>query len=356
MRRVPQLDGLRGIAILMVFLFHAFGTHLLWAGVDLFFVLSGYLITRILLHLKEQALAAGAPFRTAYWRAFYFRRARRILPPYILFLLIVGLFFPIHWSHVWYWYVFFGANIEVAITGLAFLPIVPLWSLAVEEQFYLIWPCVLRVLSNRAVKRIALGMIVGEPVLRAVFTPLFHSYWPIYTLPLFRTDTLAWGAWIAVSEYETPSWPALHRNLAGLSAVIASGILGGLSAFSFFRRGANLIPFNVWGYSLIGIICGGVIVYALGSEDGFLHRLLAAPGLRYLGRISYTFYLYHLGVLLLAHHDIPSPVLSAVVAFLITLAFASISWIALESPILSWSPKNRPAPVQTKIRAAGSGS
>lgn len=338
----------------MVFLFHAFGAFLLWSGVDLFFVLSGYLITRILLHLKEQALTSGAPFRTVYWRAFYLRRARRILPPYVLFLLLAGLVFPLHWSHVWYWYAFFGANIEVAITGLAFLPVVPLWSLAVEEQFYLIWPSVVRVLSNRALKRTVFGMIVVEPILRALFTPVFHSYWPIYTLPFFRTDTLAWGAWIAVSEYDSPLWPSLHRGFARLSALTGGAILGGLSTLIIFRRGANLIPFNAWGYTLIGLICGSVMVYVIGSDDGVVHRILAVRALRYLGRISYTFYLFHLAVLLLVRRAIPSVSLSALAAFLITLAFASISWVAMESPILNWFPKSQRGPAQTKVRAAGS--
>lgn len=87
MRRIPQLDGLRAAAILMVFSTHALHVPLLWMGVDLFFVLSGYLITRILLGLKQEPLKAG------YWRTFYTRRAVRILPPLALFLSGAGLLF-----------------------------------------------------------------------------------------------------------------------------------------------------------------------------------------------------------------------------------------------------------------------
>ncbi len=81
MRRIPQLDGLRGVAILMVFLYHALSVPLFWSGVDLFFVLSGYLITGILLRLKDKEKLANTPSGTGYWGEFYFRRARRILPP-----------------------------------------------------------------------------------------------------------------------------------------------------------------------------------------------------------------------------------------------------------------------------------
>src|ERR1700677_2373218 len=90
MRRISQLDGLRGIAILMVFFYHAFSVPLLWFGVDLFFVLSGYLITGILLRLKERTADEAS---ASFFVPFYVRRAIRILPPYLVFLVVVSLFF-----------------------------------------------------------------------------------------------------------------------------------------------------------------------------------------------------------------------------------------------------------------------
>ena len=88
MQRIPQVDGLRAVAILMVFATHALSIPLLWMGVDLFFVLSGYLITGILLRLKEERITGGS-----YWKPFYFRRIRRIMPPYIGFLILITPFF-----------------------------------------------------------------------------------------------------------------------------------------------------------------------------------------------------------------------------------------------------------------------
>lgn len=102
MKRTLQLDGLRGIAILMVFVYHALYAPLLWSGVDLFFVLSGYLITGILLRLKTSERAKAASLSS-----FYSKRARRILPPYLLFLFLASVVFHVHWSHAWYWYTLF---------------------------------------------------------------------------------------------------------------------------------------------------------------------------------------------------------------------------------------------------------
>ena len=110
MQRVPQLDGLRAIAILMVFAHHALHVPFLWTGVDLFFVLSGYLITGILLKAKPERNMRG------YWGPFYKRRALRILPPYVGFLGVLSLTFRVPWPHVWYWY--------------AFLQLILLWPLA----------------------------------------------------------------------------------------------------------------------------------------------------------------------------------------------------------------------------------
>jgi peptidoglycan/LPS O-acetylase OafA/YrhL len=176
MKRIPQLDGLRGIAILMVFLFHALQVPVFWSGVDLFFILSGYLITGILLRLKVQGDNGGTCV------SFYVRRACRILPPFIGFLAMATLFFHVNWTHVWYWYVFFDANLASATHHNAVRAMVPFWSLAVDEQFYFIWPWVVLFASQKTLKKITAGVIVIAPVLRAICTPVFSSHWPVYSL------------------------------------------------------------------------------------------------------------------------------------------------------------------------------
>ena len=185
LRRVSQLDGLRGIAILMVFFYHAFNIPVFWSGVDLFFVLSGYLITGVLLRLKEHH-GIGVKGRSRAWRMFYLRRGRRIFPPYVGFLLAVSLVYAVPWAKVWYFYVFFGANVATLLYPLPFVAMIPLWSLAVEEQFYFVWPTVVFLTRSATLKKVALGVIVTVPVLRAICTLFVSTHDAIYFLTPFR--------------------------------------------------------------------------------------------------------------------------------------------------------------------------
>jgi len=132
-RRIVQLDGLRAIAVLMVFVHHSFQSQLFWTGVDLFFILSGFLITGILLDQRQKQIWSG------YLGPFYGRRARRILPPYLLFLVFTSVFFGIGWLRRWYFFLFL-MNTEPFRSMATQYSIGILWSLAVEEQFYLLWP------------------------------------------------------------------------------------------------------------------------------------------------------------------------------------------------------------------------
>jgi len=345
MGRLPQLDGLRGIAILMVFATHALHVPGLWMGVDLFFVLSGYLITRILLRLKFDREEGG------YWRPFYNRRALRILPPYIGFVIFLGLVFAPRWHSVWWYYIFFGSNLPLAFGIVPIAAVTPLWSLAVEEQFYFIWPWVALFCSNRVLRRVAFTALIVTPILRAVVTPFFHSHMPVYALTPFRADTLACGAFIAISQEEEHDW-VVSKAASGFWLALAAGvILLCISAtFTWFRTGANHILFNAIGYSLSTVMFGGSLVYVLGGR-GVLCDLLAWSGLRYMGRISYTFYLYHVAVLSLLEHQIHDLVPLAVASFAVTSGISALSWRFIESPILrrgSW--KNVASVIQDASR------
>ena len=143
MKYIPQLDGIRAFAILGVFLYHS-PLHFKggWAGVDLFFVLSGFLITRILASHREMPIKQ-------YFGTFYMRRARRILPPYIALMIIASLLFGFSWLPTWYTYLGAMNFPRVGPPELSML-----WSLAVEEQFYLFWPFVVLFVPRR---RLALG-------------------------------------------------------------------------------------------------------------------------------------------------------------------------------------------------------
>src|SRR5580658_6430483 len=170
MKRILRLDGVRALAFLTIFVHHGFGVRHLWAGVDIFFVLSGFLITSILMdgHGKEGA-----------WSRFYERRALRILPPYLVFLLLATFVFHLRWGKNALWYGLFAMNFAEAFNlGVPGLGI--LWSLAVEEQFYLFWPIVALRFSPRIVLRCAVALIVLAPILRGIATPFLHDHSAIY--------------------------------------------------------------------------------------------------------------------------------------------------------------------------------
>ena len=335
MRRLQQLDGLRGIAILMVFATHALHIPGLWMGVDLFFVLSGFLITRILLHSKVTRDKSG------YWRPFYIRRAQRILPPYLGFLIFAALVLAFRWQNSWLYYLCFASNFPSALGTVPIVAVTPLWSLAVEEQFYFAWPWVVRFCNARVLRRTAVAVLVGAPVLRALATPFFHNHMPIYTLTPFRADTLACGAFIAISENEWESWSESNK-WAGFSLSLASLLaLFGLSTmFPWFRTGANTVLFNTAGYSLSTLMFGGLLVYSLAPSET-IQRILSWSGLRYLGRISYTFYLYHVAILYLLERRIHARIALTLVSFAVTTSIAALSWHLIESPILKRRQERR---------------
>jgi peptidoglycan/LPS O-acetylase OafA/YrhL len=329
MKRKIQLDGVRGMALLMVFSYHALHVHLFWAGVDLFFVLSGYLITGILIRMKEKL---GS--RSAVLKSFYGRRACRILPPLLLFLLVGSLVYHTHWLHILGSYAFFNANFTIAFNKGVLPAFNPLWSLAVEEQFYLMWPLVVLLTSLKTLKRVSLGIIVIDPILRALFTP-YLPHLAIYWLTPFRMDTLVCGAAIAIFEYEDRTFIESRHRQAAVCVVAAGALFCVLSMLPTFRRNADTIFFNSLGYSLVVLIFGGAILYALGTRRGGSdYSVLTLRPLRYMGQISYTFYLYHHGVLGLIERDIHSTLGAAFFTFAITGAIAAVSWPYFESPFL----------------------
>src|SRR5262249_34585712 len=158
-------------AMLCVFITHA--TNLpLWMGLDIFFVLSGFLITQILLSLKKNP-AEG------YWRSFYLRRAIRVLPPYVLFLLIAVFAWKMPFAKTWYWYLFLSANVGSALHEIGRGPWAPLWSLALEEQFYLIWPWFVLFCSVRVLQRLLIGLMISAPLLRMLVMPYMADTYAI---------------------------------------------------------------------------------------------------------------------------------------------------------------------------------
>jgi peptidoglycan/LPS O-acetylase OafA/YrhL len=338
-RHLPALDGVRGLAILFVVLDHAaqlspappghlgqtFHDALLAGrmGVDLFFVLSGFLITGILLDARGE----GPRGPRGYFTAFYARRVLRIFPIYYLLVIPFGTW--------WYWV--FAENILVARAGWHAAPqtLTYMWSLAVEEQFYVIWPAIIAVLPRRSLKVLCLALIVGAPVLRLFLPPL-----AAYTLTIARADALAMGGLVALLVREDGNRYA--RQARALAAVAALGF-----ALLLVTDGLA-IPFGhmslVAGSCTVALLAGATIyLLVLGHAPRWVTRAIEHPVLLSLGTYSYAMYLFHVPLSRLVAYWVSThvsgtfPILLATSVGLLGVAWTAawISWRVIERPILS---------------------
>jgi peptidoglycan/LPS O-acetylase OafA/YrhL len=376
---LPALDGLRGLAILLVLLDHftrlqpttAFEQLLSrvatvgWVGVDLFFVLSGFLITGILLDAKGGE---------SYFRNFYLRRACRIFPLYYgyLLLLLVGLphtgvlssgeIRNLLDTQGWYWS--YLSNVMIARAG-SWEPIpmetLHFWSLAVEEQFYLLWPMVVWLVPDRRLKWACVGALVGSLLLRLVLRGAGQPGLVMYVLTPSHLDPLAVGAWLAVSSREPRLLERLTRWAYPLILVSALGVV----AIMMMARGpvVNSLAMQSVGYPLLAVLCAGILLAALaGRDDSPVNRLWRSRPLGFFGRHSYALYVLHPLLLLLAirwGYDVSdfaalmgSQLLAqtwfAAVMVTASAGVAVVSWHCWEQPFLrlkSRFPMGGPSPL-----------
>jgi peptidoglycan/LPS O-acetylase OafA/YrhL len=327
--RVPQLDGLRAVALLLVFLNHSLRVPLAWVGVDVFFVLSGFLITGILLQRKQSSQLDGS----GYLLPFYGRRFLRIVPPYLLTLIVYRLIYRLDDLHPWPLFVFFGMNLQ-----RFFYPggpgDLPLWSLAVEEQFYLVWPFIVLFVSERALLRISLAALVVVPLLRIACTGWLHSEFLIYVLTPFRADLLCAGAALAILwKVRTPQLEAVLRRWAFAGMLLGFGTLGILQIWPYFRLSSDEPLANGLCLSLSLLGAASLLVWAL-ADRGWLRRLLSLAPIRYIGRISFTMYLVHVMVIVQLARYIGWRHIT-VPAFAFTVLYATLSWYLMERPLLN---------------------
>jgi peptidoglycan/LPS O-acetylase OafA/YrhL len=334
MKKIPQLDAVRGVAVLLVLLHNTDqypSLHLQaisangWMGVDLFFVLSGLLITGILLDTKE---ADG------YFRNFYARRCLRIWPLYYSALLLMFVVVPLlrpSEAHIifearsapWWSYPLFLQNFLVPIPTQATGLLGVTWSLAVEEQFYLVWPLVVRFCSMVQLRRIALAVICLSPALR--FYLVRHQV-NIYSNTFCRLDGLMLGALLAIvlhspgfapSKFVAPAWILL--------------LVSGPLALVTETLHARWIVF-----SLVALASVSFVYLALFSKQRWLQALLTTRFLVYTGTISYGIYLLEkipLDAAKATHLD-QYPYLTLPVTAAVTYAMAALSWNLLEKPFL----------------------
>jgi peptidoglycan/LPS O-acetylase OafA/YrhL len=344
-----ELDGLRGIAAVVVFVHHFLQVaatqptggwnwffrlilHLSKygsSGVDVFFVLSGYLITSLLL------IDRGKP---NYFHNFYWKRALRILPVYFVHLILTQSIIGNAWGYIWLSLIFlvnFSQRFHVTTIGVA-------WTLSIEEQFYLIWPNFVRRLRLTSLYYLAFALVLTSVLLRIVM-PLATGGMAIIYTP-YRCDGLGLGAILALQWFEPEGRPQLiqtllnilHSNLLLVLAIISAAVLLCLAAEPPLIAGASISTVNYLAYRLIRRII----------RPGEPNRALTWLGHGvpvYFGKISYSLYLYHVIVLFLvtkhfgqidSSHLGQATALFAL-AFGATIVMSTVSLYAMELPIQS---------------------
>src|ERR1700693_330039 len=293
---MPEWDSLRGLAVLGVLFLHGFywqyselrfshlqqllvlATKAGWLGVNLFFVLSGFLITGILLDSRA---------KPDYYRSFYARRARRILPAYYLLLILLAALRQASAAYLGLSFVYL-ANLTLCF-GVA-NDYGPLWSLAVEEHYYIAWPALLRRSSLRRVAALALGICLAEPLLRAVAFETGHAS-GIATYTWFVADGLAVGSGLAVGLRKSISrWQLKAMGAMLLALAAGAAVLG--RPFGVLTRDTLLgaaLQLTVIHLAFAGVV---LVVLLLGTSSW--HGYVNSSVLGFLGYISYVLYLIHL--------------------------------------------------------------
>jgi len=359
-KRLTSLDGLRGIAILAVIaehtlrLFHptsalsrlwAAFQESSWAGVDLFFVLSGFLITGILLDSRDDK---------RYFLNFYARRTLRIFPLYYAVLVVAILIVPavmgfsklpelysrLVANQLWLWtYLqnFVQSSGPHALPGFGHF-----WSLAVEEQFYWVWPLAVFLLPRRHLFRLCITLCAILPLLRLIMILVGERNWAIRQYTFTRVDSLIWGAIAALlirDIHLAASYRRCAKVLVGLSTLALGAIL--------LRDG--FIPYEgsetlVVGYSAFGVLFSALI-YRSVTTPGSVSAFLSGKLFRWFGKYSYAIYVFHWPItqaytaLVTKRIPIESPYLSALGCFafvtLVSSGIAYLSWHLFEKRVLA---------------------
>ena len=344
-RHLPLLDGVRGCAILLVLATHlASGTAAAsgfddvvlrtlragWIGVDLFFVLSGFLITGILLDSRQDP---------RYFRVFFARRALRILPLYWLYLLLLV-------AGVWWlspdaereslftglpWHATYLTNVIVAIRGWDGFQTGHLWSLSVEEQFYLIWPSLVLFAGARRLRGMTVRAMLWIPALRTAAVAAGVLTLTTHLLTPFRADAFGAGALLAILIRDDDRDRLLPRlRLAGTVAIAI------LIAIALHERGLRYSSpaVRTAGYTLLALGFASLLERVLRAAPGSLTAgTLGSPLLRSFGRYSYSIYLIHPPVLLafdrliLDRNDLAVVAGSRLPAFIVyAVAYTAVMW------------------------------
>jgi peptidoglycan/LPS O-acetylase OafA/YrhL len=369
-KHVPALDGVRGVAIAMVVLTHLgailrdFGFvryfEFGWMGVDLFFVLSGFLITRILLDTRNDE---------RYFRRFYIRRGLRIWPLYYVYLGLTLLFLSVmghlaqkgsaagggHFdfamtSPVWL-YLLFVQNLNPAsLFSLRDAMLAITWSLCIEEHFYLAWPVCVRNFSRRALRWILIAILAASPFLRLAAAhvgrnkPYNFWYQMVNRCTPFHLDSITAGCLLCLV------WLSIGRH-RGSIYFFASLFAAGLCGTVFCLMGGRNASVFSFCYTALAAMFSGLVGLTL---LGRFTAIFTQPFLRYLGKISFGLYLIHPSLFVIfqshrvfdrlgmARHILVAECVAALLACALSLSLAHLSWKFFESRVLSLKARLAP--------------
>lgn len=352
--RIAQLDGLRGLAIGLVLLFHYGSTSRLlwpvasqgWIGVDLFFVMSGFLIGGIVIDNRQAA---------NFYSVFYARRFLRIFPIYYLLLAVIAL---LAWRGALAWpehdrliyNAFHLQNIVVALThdyGPLWLQVT--WSLAVEEHFYLLLPVLVLTVPPRALAYVLVGGILLAILCRILAYALPVDYPRDFArfFTLCRMDALFYGVLLAVAVRMEDVRESIirHRRLVSFGAVALAAAFAAVCHYD--ARFADELLLSTVGLTLLGPLFLAVVVMAVIYKDSWTAWVTQTRVLGWLGRRAYGIYLFHMPALDLTRRAFLHlgfrhfGIALSLAALLVTLAAAALSWAVIEKPLIEWSHRSK---------------
>jgi peptidoglycan/LPS O-acetylase OafA/YrhL len=322
-----------------------------WIGVDLFFVLSGYLITGLLLDSRSSA---------GYFKNFYARRTLRIFPLYyaclVMWIVVAPLLDPSSpvrkealavMSRDQWWYWTYLSNWKMGFDNRwPPMGISVYWSLAIEEQFYVVWPAVVLLSTTRALRGVCLGIMTAALAIRMLQLAAGASPLLVYVGTFSRMDGLAAGAFVSLMLRD-PIQQARAQRLAPWLLMLGAASLAGtwiwIGAFSEFHPLMQTV-----GFTALALTFGSLIIKAV-TPGSRVEQLFRAPVLRFFGKYSYAMYLLHETVVLEVVPHLPqqwiipgemgAQVTRLVVAMSATITLAWVSWHLLEKHFLAMKPR-----------------
>lgn len=333
-KRLPQLDALRAFAILAVLVEHWAGGLREWVpigggtlGVDLFFTLSGFLITGILLEgIERRSPAVGGAIR-----GFYIRRIFRLAPAFYSVLLLLAFLGIGGIASSWPWHAAYLSNFYMASGGTESV----LWTLAVEEQFYLLWPLVLVVTPRRWLVTVAIAMILLAQVSKVATLP-FGERLSFYLLP-WQLDVLGAGCLLAILSFRNGrrnqfEWFTGRRRTI---LAVAAWVSISLAVLDWYVNGGGLTRY-LFVNPLSAVFFAWLTLMTARGWTGWIGMIFSNPVLQYIGRISYGIYLVHNFMPDIVEKFVgPLPKYQAapIVVFL-TFGVCALSWRYFEQPMI----------------------